>query len=401
MGFEGEIKEKYGRGTVKIDQAGTARLARSAPDKLVFALLNKRDPEEFAMIRINGDNWLMINRTPTNISKKEVPQYKPKYSESEPAKITDYIEDDNYVLQPKIDGAHVIISLDEHPRVFSHRQSKRSSRLLQHTYKIKDIDKIEVPKSLRGTIIRGELYGTTENGMAIPTQELGAILNATTENSLETQKIMKVKPRAALFDVEKYRGKDMNSEEYSKKLEVLKEIERFFKESGRGEFKVPETATNNETKKRLFERIESGAIPETKEGVVAWNLNEKSSRPIKIKIRPDYDVYVRKIFPQKTGKKIGETAGGFEYSLTPRGKIIGNVGTGFKANEKKDMWDNPKKYIGRAAKVKALSQFASGKLRAPAFTGEWHLEKGKQPMNKSAFISGFLSRIGSARPWAN
>lgn len=390
MEFEGEIKKKYGKGKVKIDSTGTARLLRSNPNKLVFALLNKRDPEEFALIRTKEDDWLMLNRTPTQTSKKEIPLYRPDYEERQPAKVTEYTEDDNYIFQPKIDGAHVLISLEDQPRIYSYRKSSRSPRLIQHTYKIKNLDKVKVPKALQDTILRGELYATDIGGNTIPLPELGALLNATTENSLATQKIMNIKPKIALFDIHKFKDKKVEEEKYSEKLKMLKEIEKFFKDNN-VDFRIPDIASTKEQKQKMFTDIEQEKFSKTKEGVIARNLND-NSKPIRIKIRPDFDIYVRGIYPQATGKLKDKIAGGFEYSLTPRGKIIGHVGTGFKHSLKKDMLENPKKYIGRVAKVKALSQFPSGTLRAPAFTGEWHLEKG-QGLNKVAFIDGFLTKL--------
>ena len=343
-------------------------------------------------MRTKGDDWLLINRTPTRTSKKDIPLYRPKYEERQPAKVTEYIEDDNYAFQPKIDGAHVLLSLEEHPRVYSYRKSSRSPRLIQHTYKVKDLDKIEVPKGLRGTVLRGELYATNDTGQPVPISELGALLNSSTENSLDIQELLGLKPKISLFDIHKYKDKIVEKEKYSEKLEMLKEIEKFLN-GNKIDIKIPNTARTKEEKQRMFSEIDEQKALETREGVVAWNLNEREKNPIKIKIRPDFDVYIRNIYPQATGKMKGKLAGGFEYSLTPKGKVMGHVGTGFKHSLKKDMIENPKKYIGRVAKVKALAQFPSGRLRAPAFTGEWHIEKGKQAsFNKVAFIDGLLSR---------
>jgi len=80
-------------------------------------------------------------------------------------------------------------------------------------------------------------------------------------------------------------------------------------------------------------------------------------------------VYIRSIYPaieQKSGKEKDE-AGGFEYSLTPRGEIIGSVGTGFTKEKRRDMFGHPEDYIGMVARVKSPQQYSSGALRAPSF----------------------------------
>jgi len=52
------------------------------------------------------------------------------------------------------------------------------------------------------------------------------------------------------------------------------------------------------------------------------------------------------------------------------------------------MLENPQKYIGRVARVKALGMYRDkenpkkpGSLRAPSFQ-DWHLDKGLQPIEE-------------------
>jgi hypothetical protein len=377
MSFAGEIPEGYGAGNVTIDEAGPVRVLKSSPEKILFTVVNKRDPEELALIRTGGDNWLVINRTPTTESHKDIPLTKSKYTERQPAKIKEFIDDENYVFQPKIDGAHVLLHLrkQEPPKIYSYRPSARSNRLLNHSHKVKGLDRVNVPAEYDNTIVRAELAAIDKDNRVIPANELGALLNATTENSLEAQKLLGLKLKAYI---------------YGKRLATLKELKKIFSDTGVA-VEVPKTALTTDAKTEIFKEIEAGQRPETKEGVIAWNINESESYPIKIKIRPDFDVYVRDIFPVAVGPNKGKLAGGFRYSLTPQGKLIGNVGTGFSHALKRDMMSNPKKYIGRSAKIKALAQFPSGSLRAPSFI-DWHLEKGKQPFNKTAFALGFIEK---------
>ncbi len=113
----------------------------------------------------------------------------------------------------------------------------------------------------------------------------------------------------------------------------------------------------------------------TDEGVI---LKPKSKDHIvKAKFRPDYDVWVRDIFEatDASGKPKGR-AGGFEYSWTKHGPVVGRVGTGFSHAEARKMWKNKKDYIGRVAKVKAQRKMPSGALFGASFQ-EWHLDKGK------------------------
>ncbi len=367
--FQGILGKGYGKGRISIDQKGLARILAASPDFLHLALLDKRDPEEFIMAKRPSDfkknDWYIINVTPTRKSKPNIPNARPKYKNAKPTELEKFLSED-YAAEPKIDGAHVIWDLSgTRPRIYSYRPSQRSDRLIQHTFKVPGIDTTEVPKGIKGTILRGEIYGEDKNKNVIPAQELGAILNSNTQNALQRQSEQGVTLKNMIFDVVKYKGRDVENIPYKNKLSILKSIAKIFP----GLFKVPEIAIDAKDKKRMLKQIMEGKHKDTKEGLVIWPL-KKGKRPIKMKIRPDYDIYIRNIFPSKKPNE----AGGFEYSLTPKGRIIGHVGTGFSRNMKQDMLQNPHKYLGRVATVTALDQFPSGALRAPAFE-RLHIEK--------------------------
>lgn len=62
--FEGEIKEGYGKGTVKIWDKGTYKLEEANPSKIVFELNGKKLKGRYALIRTklggNEKNWLFF-----------------------------------------------------------------------------------------------------------------------------------------------------------------------------------------------------------------------------------------------------------------------------------------------------------------------------------------------------
>jgi len=370
MKFEGKLGRGYGKGEVKIDQKGLARVLSSSPEHVQFALLDKRDPEEFILTKrkagFRPDTWTAINITPTRATKKAIPDAKPAYKDDKPENLDKYLDKD-YVLQPKVDGSHVIWDLtSRRPRAYSYRPSQRSDRLIQHTYKVEGLDSAKIPEELRGTVLRGELYGVDKStGRAIASQELGAVLNATTENSLQRQKNKGITLRNIIFDVVKHKGQNVEDEDYETKLKILKKITKLMPET----FKLPELATSPERKRELLKEIASGKHKDTQEGVVAWPV-AGDSRPTRMKLRPEHDVVIREIVP---GKREG-MAGALRYSFTPTGEVVGNVGTGFSNATRRDMAQNPINYLGRVAKVTALGKFPSGALRAPAFHS-LHLDK--------------------------
>ena len=184
----------------------------------------------------------------------------------------------------------------------------------------------------------------------------------------------------ALFDVDKFKGVDYRNKPYAEKLEAITEALKSLKNTMT--FTMPAIALETDKQKALLEAIEKGQHPTTREGVVFWNLNS-AGPPIKVKFRPDYDVYVRGFF-EGEGKFKDQAIGGFYYSWSPTGAVQGKVGTGLTDFLREDMFRFPQKYIGRVAKVQAHEVYPDkenpeqpGALRAPAFI-DWHLEKGMQ-----------------------
>ena len=78
-----------------------------------------------------------------------------------------------------------------------------------------------------------------------------------------------------------------------------------------------------------------------------------------------HKVYVARIF----GGDTKNSAGGFYYSWGPTGKIKGRVSAGIDPETLNDMAKNPKKYLGRLAKVVALEKNRKKKLLQPEFRG--------------------------------
>jgi hypothetical protein len=109
----------------------------------------------------------------------------------------------------------------------------------------------------------------------------------------------------------------------------------------------------------MWQRIKAGDQPLTEEGVVFQP--REGGKPIKAKLRPERDVWVKNIVPGKAG------AAAFEYSTSPTGPVVGKVGTGFTPKTRQEMLENPEAWIGRMARIESQGQFPSGAHRAPAF----------------------------------
>lgn len=369
MDFEGMISDGYGKGAVFQHARDKVEITSAEPGHINFNVYKGSGPEEYTLHRLNDRKWQLHNRT-IHRGKTALPSSKPSYREVNVNSSGEHIGDPSYAASAKIDDAHnlfVLPASGEQIRVVSYRQAKRSTGLIEHTHKVPALFGVKTPPGMGGTILRGGLFAMDpETGKATDAKDLAGMLNANVWTSREKQK-KHGELIPILYDVVSYRGRNMETAAYGEKLKVLREVADTLP------FTIPRMAFSEEDKKKLLSDIRKGDIPETKEGIVFWNLREGSKPPIKTKFSKDHDVYIRDFFPGE-GKYRGSAVGGFLYSHEPDGTIVGRVGTGLSDELRRDMHEHPNRYKGLVARVKAQDKFPSGALRAPAFQ-DWHLDK--------------------------
>lgn len=353
MAFSGIIKDGYGKGKVTIRESGVCKIKYCGHNRIHVILLSGQHPKDLFMKKTWGGNkWLVMNVTKKKSS--NTPTGKAKLKDLTKKDISKYIKDEKYAFQPKIDGAHNILILpkDKPPQIISHRESKRSGTgIIDHTHRFPNLPLEPTPPELSG-VYRGEVYATSKGRRLIPAEELGGLLNSKIEKSLSKQKKDDIKMRMALFGLPENKQKAL--------VDFLGDT-----------FEPIETEYKKEKKENLLEEIRQGLHKKTREGIVI--LNRETGETSKYRLRPDYDVYVRRMFPG-AGKYEGNSVGGFHYSSTSRGPILGKVGTGFTDKQRKDMFKNPQKYLGRVATLEATRRTKSGALFQPSFI-RMHLDK--------------------------
>lgn len=343
MGFEGKIDTGYGAGTVKkaideqvdITYADEKKIKFVSPTKGEFALIN------------TGQGWILLKMKQFIGSVSSKPKYKEKA-------ISALNPDKNTVWLPKYDGAHSVIELnpdEKYNRIYSYRKSKKTGFPIDHTHQLPQIRDLRVPSDLKNTVLRAEVFAK-RNGKAVDATEVSGLLNSRFDKSRVGPELTPM-----IFNIEKFKGKDVSSKPYGEKLEMMKEINLRLPE-----LKMSEIADTPRKKKLLLSKIESGKYPDTEEGVVEFDLSGATTT--KAKIKNERDVYIRSINPGLRG---------FSYSTTKTGPIVGRVGTGFTASQWNDMKENPDKYIDSVARIASQQQYPSGAFRAPSF--KLHVEK--------------------------
>jgi len=333
--FTGTIGLGYGSGTVK-----------NTPGHLVFTRGESRDPVVYSMRETRNGSWLVsVERRGQPMSIKA---YSKEHFKSVPMEKLPDLLDQGAEVSPKIDGAGALALLDKGGvRLFGIRPTREGDKP-EYTDYVPGLRSQKVPENLRGTVLRGELYGV-RNGRAIPPQELSGMLNSTVMNARRRAAADGIRLMLAALAVN--RGGDDYSQD-----KVSDVVGRLGSPSVHA---LPRYAGKDAM--RLAEAMRNGKDRLTSEGVVA---HLPGRRPVKLKFSDDADVVVRNIFPADSRDS---RAGGFEYSLPDSDRTVGRVGTGFSHELLKDMMHNPEKYTGRTARIRAQSQYPSGAYRAPVF----------------------------------
>lgn len=359
--FSGTIKTKYGRGRVRLNRYGDVRILSSSKNKIRFATFDTQNPQEYTMIRtpkMGKDRWLVLKTTPTRKNRPDVPVTKERFREASLEDIGRFMTK-KWLLASKIDGGGVTVNVGKQTEVFSQNESKKNDELINYSH---ILDLGTPPKNLRGTQMRAEIFGK-QGKKVIPLRQLAGLMNSSPTKARREMKSKGIKLMLAPWKMLKYRGVDVEDIPYDDQIDLMRSVSRDLP----GKFVLPSIAKTPAAKAKLIQKIRSGEHPLTSEGMVAWPTKAIGARPTKVPFKKHTQVYIREVYKMKVMGKEVDLAGGFSYSLTPRGHIVGNVGTGFTAKQRKEYWEDRKILVGKKALIHSKGQFPSGAYRAPAF----------------------------------
>jgi len=356
MNFTGRIpKGQYGAGTIKKIFKEPIEITKSEDGKFSFVIHKGGGSERYTVIKpasFEDKNWLIINHTPTQ--SRGLPMEKAKYKELGLKHVKSL--NNNEVWAPKLDGAHNLFVLRRGKPIetFSYRKSKKSDKLIDHSYKT-DLYK-SIAKTPGTTILRGELIAT-KNGMPLQSSEISGMLNAGTLKSRALQQ-EKGKLVPYIFDVDRAGGRNTAKLPYREKLQILKSINKIHPE-----LKLVPTANNLTDKQIMLSDIKAGVHPLTREGIVVYNKDE--AIPYKIPFKKTTELRIIGFKKAKSGSKYeGKAVGGYIGQRSDRGASI-TVGSGLDDQTRQDMFHFPEKYVGSLATIEYKEELRSGKLRVP------------------------------------
>lgn len=346
--FQGRLGHGYGKGLVTKLEESPVVILKNTGDHIMFTRGDSRTAPVYQLIRTKGSDWLLFTKRkgqPVSITKYPKEHFRQIPVDRLPALIASGAE-----LSPKIDGAGALLHLGENGVTAYGIRTGADGLKPEYTDIIGGLRSIRVPKELRDSVIRGEVFGT-RGGASIGANELSGLLNSTVRNAVTKRRNEGIRLLVAGLALHEG-GKDVYDQRRVNDAITALGSDRI----------VPMERYSGKAAEKLLEGMRNGANRLTHEGVV---VHGAAARPLKAKFRDDADVVIRNIFKADTAGD--ERAGGFEYSLPGSDKVVGRVGTGFDHAMLRDMLRNPQSYIGRTARIHAQEQYPSGAYRAPGF----------------------------------
>lgn len=346
--FQGRLGHGYGKGTVeKVEETPVVILKRS-PSHIMFTRGDSKNAPIYNLVQTKDKNWLLSIKQENQPA--QIKSYSKEHFKSIPIEDVAALIATGSAISPKIDGAGALAYLGQGGvSVYGIRNDKRGLKP-EYTDYIGGLRGVQVPKELQGTILRGEVYGKRQH-YTIPPQELSGILNSSLRNAVNKRRAAGIQLLLGALAVQK-NGQDIYDPE---------QVAAIVSQLGAAPV-VSVPSYKGQEAAKLLAKIRAGKLPLTSEGVV---VQTPGKRPVKAKVRDDYDVEVSDIFPAET--QTGERAGGFTYRLPGKSEVVGRVGTGFSHELLLDMLRNPDAYKGRTARISSQEQYPSGAYRAPSF----------------------------------
>jgi len=291
--------------------------------------------------------WLFIKRTAT-------PDIDPRHdykSESDVIPFLQSIRNDNSVIiESKRDGNNERLLLEGgKARLFGTRPNK-DGIMMEHTHHAPHIVKIDqdVKIGLDGTVLHGELYHPRSASFT------SGLLNSNPLRARLTQRA-NGRLRIDIFDITRYKGQDVSNLPYRERKELYRNVVKELNNP----FIKPIRSYSNSNALTAFELESEGLVVKDKEA----GFNE--TKWIKVKHSATVDVPIISWFKAEPGSKYdGNAIGGIV--VDHNGTAV-RVGSGLTDAIRRDIYNNPEKFIGAIVEVEAMEVTPNNNLRAPRF----------------------------------
>lgn len=365
--FEGRIPDgQLGAGTVKIWASGTADVHKIEDGNVHLKILSGPAKGSYVLVSTHGDQGLIVSKKPEIVDVWTKPPYTKR-----PREILDELEREaGTTAERKVDGASVELRTgDGYARVFSHRVSKRTGQLVEHTDRLVHLDAART-EGLGETRIRAEAWHP--RGVNF----LSGTLNSNPERSRQVQR--SAGPvRLQVFDITHYKGKDVRDVPYSERRKLYVQAT---KELGVREVQPVRSVKSGFS--RFYDQQVSLKHTPT-DGIVVKRGDQGYAEKPWIKVKPS-DLSDCEVVGLTEG--LGKHAGRLG-ALTVRcedGKQV-QVGTGFSDWERRWIWRHRAEMDGEVARVAFHVRGGERTATGPRFDS-WHPDKSEAALKMYADV---------------
>jgi hypothetical protein len=262
----------------------------------------------------------------------------------------------------KWDGAHMFLRVehDGSLRYFSRRPSVKGG-FPERTSQLPQLTQRKLP-ALAGNVYSVELVHTGKSKNSIESHpRVSGLLNSLPPKSIADQQSLGP-IRAVLIDTI-----NPSLSTYKEKLIHMKGVEDAYDDPS-----VLFVATPKISKRDIVGLIDSTKA-RNEEGVIITSLTlpESLNKRIKIKHVNTYNLRVVGVIQENDKDGNPKDAMGALTVVDGSGRIVGNVGTGFSQDQRREAWLHPNLWINKGIQVKAMGLGSvGGRLRAPVYNGD-------------------------------
>jgi len=261
-----------------------------------------------------------------------------------------FLDDANYVAEPKLDGARYMLYLDEDGAV--HLYSRQKFPTIDKAANVPHIAK-QYP-GLEGTVLDGEIMLPNQKKLGDTTGIMNSLPVRAVRLQADNPLVFNV------FDILCFKGEDVRHKTLKERRALLVHVVFGLMDNPYVQ-PVPQTEMN---KAEFLQAL----INDGQEGIVLKNLGCRYGIGwIKVKRRSDFSVVISG-FQQGKGK-YANNLGALLLSVFKNG-VLTEVGkcSGMTDAERTRMWRNKNTYLGRVVDVFAQEITKDGRLRHPV----WH-----------------------------
>lgn len=359
MKFSGKIKTKYGRGTVNLTDYRGVDVRSWTKKRKEFVVYSGPHRGRYILKPIGKKKNLIIRATHYRTPIKE--QYDVALAKLKPR--NSHFTDDNFVLQPKMDGARYLLYLsDKGNRLLSRQISVQSIKKVRDVggYHVERTDNVPHIRDIKfrteDTVLDGEIF-------RVDNEVTTSIMNSNPIRARELQRKRGLM-RYYVFDVLRYKGQDVRKLPYATRFRLLKEAVKGAKGSGSKYIEIAPSFVKDKKKtyKELIRQGWEGVVLKDKRGQYTDRFMTKFK---KVK-EGDFGIVG---YTKGKGKYEG-LVGALKIARNVRGKVVavGKVGTGrINMRQRRELTNKIDSMIKdkTIVQVNYMTRTKSGKLRAP------------------------------------